>query len=96
MIEKLIKISKREVIPEIDVTDRVIRVIRFSKRLENRSNKPLKWTAIISSIAASVIMFFSLQYYIDRHDPMFNIIYGYEQQAVESYNIEMSIYAGLK
>jgi uncharacterized membrane protein YfhO len=71
MINKLIQLAKKEAIPEIDVSNSVMMKIQTRKNIESTrvSWLPMGLVATISSIAASIIVFFAFNSYRDMNDP---------------------------
>jgi hypothetical protein len=71
MIDKLVQLAKQEEIPVIDISGRIMVGIQNRKNREvvRVSWVPMGLVATISSIAASIIVFFAINSYKDIHDP---------------------------
>jgi len=70
MIERLVKLAKEEVIPEIDVSELVMHRISVANKGKDLTIKPMGIMAVVSAIAASIIIFFAVQSYQEMNDPM--------------------------
>ena len=70
MIERLITIAKKERIPYVDVSGTILARIRVGKVRKSETVRVMSWAAGISAIAASIIMFFSFQFYQESQDPL--------------------------
>ena len=68
-LNNLIKISQREEIPSVHVSDDVITRIKQVKKI-NSGTRPLGIMAAISSLAASIILVAAVHIYQDHTDPL--------------------------
>lgn len=72
MFNNLIQLAKKEEIPNIDISNCVMLEIQNRKsKVNSKVWKPMGLVAMISSIAASIIIFFTINTYKDMHDPYF-------------------------
>jgi len=69
MFNNLIKLAMQEEPPDFNVANKTLLIIRNKKIIKNRSLLPMGLVASLSSIAASIIIFFSINSYKDINDP---------------------------
>ena len=69
-IDRLFRIAKKEEIPNIDISDDVFDRIFFEKKIRKAQIRTIRVFTAISGIAASIILFFSLQVYSDMNNPL--------------------------
>jgi hypothetical protein len=65
----LIKLARNEEIPNFNIADKTLLIIRNKKIIKNRSLLPMGLIASLSSIAASIIIFLSVNSYKEINDP---------------------------
>ena len=70
MFNNLIQLARQEEIQNFNVVDKTMLIIRNKKIVKNRvSWLPMGLVASLSSIAASIIIFFSVNSYKEINDP---------------------------
>ena len=70
MFNNLIQLARQEEIQNFNIVDRTMLIIRNKKIVKNRvSWLPMGLVASLSSIAASIIIFFSVNSYKEINDP---------------------------
>lgn len=72
-IKKLVKISLDESPPCIDVTDNVLYLIRMKEKGSKIEIKTMGVMAIISAVAASIVISLSVYFYHEDSNPMMEI-----------------------
>ena len=69
MFNNLIQLARQEEIQNFNIVDKTMLIIRNKKIIKNSNWLPMGLVASLSSIAASIIIFFSVNTYKDINDP---------------------------
>jgi len=72
MFNNLIQLARQEEIQNFNIVDRTMLIIRNKKIIKNSNWLPMGLVASLSSIAASIIIFFSVNTYKEINDPYAN------------------------
>ncbi|GEM_PF-1613687 len=78
IIEKLADKAKYEIVPQFSVADDVMTQIALMQRSRNRGLLPLELFAGITAVAASVMLFFSLDAVQNLLNPMAQLLAPYQ------------------